>query len=388
MKNPITFAVLLLASGLALAGCENKQMAPSREAPKVTVAQPLAQKIVDWDDYIGRFKAVQTVEIRPRVSGYLVAVKFKDGQKVKKGDLLFQIDARPFEAQLAQAKGQLAEVQATLDNLKVQLARQKKLIKSHTVSQQVYDDTQAQVHAAEARLKAAQAGVRAAQLNVGFTEIRSPIDGRVSYRQVDVGNAVKADDTVLTTVTSVDPIHFVFQGSEADYLKYDRRHPGGRTDGTPVRIRLQGETSYNWKGHLDFMDTMIDANSGTIRGRAVIDNPNGFLVPGLFGHLQLQASAPYMALMVPDTAVGTVAGERVLFVVGTDDMVGFKPVKLGPLHNGLRVIRSGITAKDQVIIEGQQKARPGQKVQPEMTTITMKTDTSSGSSDSDSAAGE
>jgi len=388
MTKLAALAVLFLALGLSLAGCEKKQTASSPEAPKVTVAKPLSEKIVDWDDYIGRFEAVQTVEIRPRVSGYLVNVHFQDGQKVKKGDLLFTIDQRPFIAALDAARGQLAEIQATLANLEIQLARQKKLVANRTVSQQKYDDTQAQVNAAVAQLKAQEADVHAAQLNVDFTEIRSPIDGKVSYRRVDVGNAVKSDDTLLTTVTSVDPIHFVFQGSEAQYLKYQRQHAGGRDDGTPVRIRLQDENSYDWNGHLDFVDTMIDTGSGTIRGRAVVDNPKGFLVPGMFGHLELQASDPYTALMIPDTAVATLAGNRVVYIVESDGTVDFKRIELGPLHEGLRVIRSGITENDRVIVDGQQRARPSAKVQAEVTTITLPGSTAAEASASGSPAAE
>jgi RND family efflux transporter MFP subunit len=388
MKKFAAFAVLLLVLGSSLAGCEKKQAGSAPQAPKVTVAKPLAEKIVDWDDYIGRFEAVQTVEIRPRVSGYLVGVHFQDGQQVKKGDLLFTIDQRPFKAALDAARGQLAEIQATLANLELQLARQKRLLANRTVSQQKYDDTRAQVNATVAQLKAQEATVQAAQLNVGFTEIRSPINGRVSYRRVDIGNAVKSDDTLLTTVTSVDPIHFVFQGSEAQYLKYKRQQAAGDSDGTPVRIRLQDETSYDWKGRLDFIDTMIDTGSGTIRGRAVVDNPKGFLVPGMFGHLELQASDPYTALMVPDTAVATLAGNRVVYVVGNDGTVEFKAVKLGPLHDGLRVIRAGITENDHVIVDGQQRARPGAKVQAAMTTITLPGSTEAETSASGSSAAE
>ena len=388
MKKLAAFAVLFLALGSLLAGCENKQAASTPEAPKVTVAKPLSEKIVDWDDYIGRFEAVQTVEIRPRVSGYLVGVHFQDGQKVKKGELLFTIDQRPFKAALDAAGGQLAEIQATLANLETQLARQKKLVANRTVSQQKYDDTQAQVNATVAQLKAQEATVHAAQLNVDFTEIRSPIDGKVSYRRVDIGNAVKSDDTLLTTVTSVDPIHFVFQGSEAQYLKYERQRAGGRDDGTPVRIRLQDEKTYDWNGRLDFVDTMIDTGSGTIRGRAVVDNPNGFLVPGMFGHLELQASDPYTALMIPDTAVATLAGNRVIYVVDRDGTVTFKRVELGPLHEGLRVIRSGITENDHVIVDGLQRARPGAKVQAAMMTIALPGSTAAEASASGSPAAE
>lgn len=369
MKVHAALAALVLLAATTLSACGSKQTAQAPQPPKVSVATPLVKQIVDWDDYIGQFQAVQTVEIRPRVSGYLVKVHFDDGQRVKAGETLFTIDPRPFQAKLNEAKGQVGEVQATLANLRTQLARQEKLIAIKAVSQEELEATQAKVKAAEAQLTAAEAAVQSAELDVGFTEVKAPVDGKVSYRRVDVGNAVNADQTVLTTVTTVDPIRFVFQGSEAQYLRFKRQHPNGDIAGTPVRIKLQDEDSYDWKGSLDFLDTMVDTSSGTIRGRAVVPNPNGFLVPGMFGHMQLQASPPHRGIMIPDTAVATLAGERVVYVVNPDGKVAVKPVELGPLNEGLRVIRSGLSADDHVIVNGQQRARPGQKVEPTMTKI-------------------
>ncbi|MBN1237681.1 MAG: efflux RND transporter periplasmic adaptor subunit, partial [Gammaproteobacteria bacterium] len=202
------------------------------------------------------------------------------------------------------------------------------------------------------------------ELDVDFTRVTAPTAGRVSYRRVDVGNAVRADDTVLTTIVSVDPIHFVFQGSEAAYLRYKRQ--GGVRDegGTPVRIRLQDEETYRWQGRVDFLDNSIDFGSGTIRGRAVVPNPDGFLTPGMFGHMQLQASERYSGLLLPDTAIATRGAQRIVYVVDGDGIVAAREVQLGPLHGGLRVIRSGITADDRVVVDGQQRARPGQAVDP------------------------
>ncbi len=258
MKVHAALAALVLLAATTLSACGSKQTAQAPQPPKVSVATPLVKQIVDWDDYIGQFQAVQTVEIRPRVSGYLVKVHFDDGQRVKAGETLFTIDPRPFQAKLNEAKGQVGEVQATLANLRTQLARQEKLIAIKAVSQEELEATQAKVKAAEAQLTAAEAAVQSAELDVGFTEVKAPVDGKVSYRRVDVGNAVNADQTVLTTVTTVDPIRFVFQGSEAQYLRFKRQHPNGDIAGTPVRIKLQDEDSYDWKGSLDFLDTMVD----------------------------------------------------------------------------------------------------------------------------------
>lgn len=369
MKKPVALAALLAIAVLALHGCGKKQPIATLPPPKVTVARPLVEKLADWDDYIGQFQAVQTVEIRPRVSGYLTKVHFTDGQTVKRGELLFTIDPRPFKAKLEEARGQLNEVRASLVNLRTQFKRQKKLVAINAVSHEEFEATQAQLNATEAQLTAARAAVLSARLDVGFTEVHAPVAGRVSYRRVDVGNAVTADNTILTTVTSVDPIRFVFQGSEAQYLRFKRQYPDGHYDQVPVRIKLQDENSYRWKGHVDFMDTMIDTGSGTIRGRAVIPNPNGFLVPGMFGHMQLQAVPPHKSILIPDTAVATLAGARVAYTVAANGEVTARPIKLGPLHGNLRVIQSGLTENDHVIVDGQLRARPGQKVNPTMTTI-------------------
>jgi len=364
MKNSAFLAASLLLAILALSGCSGDQAGgPAPQAPEVTVAHPLSQDIVDWDDYVGKFQAVQTVDVRPRVSGYLTKVHFEDGQAVKAGDVLFTIDQRPFQAQLAAAQADVARVQATLKNLRVELERQRKLVENGNVSRSRFDTAEADVAAAEAELKAAQANAEVAALNVGYTEVKAPADGRVSYRRVDVGNAVTADDTLLTKLVTVDPIYFVFEGSEALYLKYKRDMAAGR-EGAAVRIRLQDETDFNWKGHLDFMDSMLDGSSGTIRGRAVIDNPDGFLIPGMFGHMQLQGSEPYKGILIPDTAVTTIAGNRAVYVVGADNKIASRIVQLGPINSGFRVIRSGLGAQDTVVVDGLQRVRPGIEVTP------------------------
>ncbi len=319
--------------------------------------------MVDWDDYVGQFEAVQTVEIRPRVSGYLVGVHFRDGQMVSKGQALFTIDARPTQAALDQARAQAVRAEATLANARTEVARLNGLVAMQAVSREEFEARQAAERTAAADVEAARAAVRAQALNVGFTRVTAPVSGRVSYRRVDVGNAVKADDTLLTTVVSIDPIHFVFQGSEALYLKYQREGGArGQSIGAPVRIRLQDESDYRWNGRLDFMDNAIEAGSGAIRGRALVPNPGGFLTPGMFGHMQLQGARPYAAMLVPDTAVATQGGKRILYVAGPGGAVLTRTVELGPLSGGLRVIRSGLAADDLVIIDGQQRARPGQKV--------------------------
>jgi RND family efflux transporter MFP subunit len=357
---PVLAAV---AAGVLLGGCGQAPSASSQaQPPEVTVAPPVVEQIIEWDDYVGKFEPIEHVDVRPRVSGYVVGVHFEDGERVEKGQLLFTIDPRPVQAALAQAEADLEAASARLENARAELERIRGLAEKHLASKEDLDTRAAAARTAEAGVDAAKAAVQAQKLNLGFTRITAPIDGRVSYRRVDPGNAVKADETVLTTLVSVDPIYFEFQGSEALYLKYKRIDRESPESARTVRIRLQDENVPHWTGRLVFMDNVIDAGSGTIRGRALVDNPDGFLTPGMFGHMQLQASTAHDALLVPDTAVATRGADRILYVVDEGGVVAARTVELGPLHEGLRVIRSGITAGDRIVVDGQQRARPGQRV--------------------------
>lgn len=356
----------LTAAALLLAGCSSKaQDAPAPGAMPVTVAQPLVEQVVDWDDYVGRFEAMQEVEVKPRVTGYLQRVHFTDGQYVRAGQTLFTVDARPAQAQLDQARAQVARAEATLANARTELSRSQTLAREKAASREEVEQRQAAVRAGQADLAAARAAVRSQQLNVGFTRVVAPISGRVSERLVDAGNSVTADQTVLTRIVSTNPIHFAFEGSEALLLKY-QREKAGSLSGTPVRIRLQDESSYVHAGTLDFVDNAVNTGAGTIRARAVVPNPDGFLKPGMFGHMRLKGSQAYTGMLIPDSAVVTDAARKVAYVVARDGTVASRPVQLGPLLGDLRVIRSGLTAKDRVIIDGLQRARPGEKVQPKL----------------------
>ncbi|MDZ3832288.1 MAG: efflux RND transporter periplasmic adaptor subunit [Sphingopyxis sp.] len=364
MKTRPLLAPVILCLSLMLAACSGgggEQGGPP--ALPVTVSQPLIRDVTEWDDYVGRFEAVSSVEVRPRASGYLQRSHFTDGQYVRAGQLLFTIDARPSQAALDQARAQLARAQATLVNARTELARSETLAKSEAASREEVEQRRAAVRAGEADVAAGHAAVRASQLNVGFTRVTAPISGRVSQRMVDPGNAVSADQTVLTTIVSTNPMHFSFQGSEASLLQYERR--GDTLQNAPVRIRLQGEDAYGLNGRIDFVDNALSNGSGTITVRAVVQNPDGKLRPGLFGQLQLAASAPRPSIMVPDTAVVTDGARRLLYVIGKGDVVQARPVELGPVVNGLRVVRSGITAKDRVVVGGIQRAMPGQPAKVE-----------------------
>ena len=370
MLRLLSGALLPLLGALALQACaSNAEEAPQQPGPMpVTVATPLQQEVVDWDDYVGRFEAVQTVDVRPRSTGYLQAVHFRDGDYVRQGQLLFTIDARPAQAQLDQARAQLARAQAGLANARTELARSRTLAASRAASLEEVEQRQAAVRTAMADIAAANAAIRAQQLNVGFTRVFAPISGRVSERRVDPGNSVTADQTVLTTIVSTDPLHFAFEGSEAALLKYQRQGGGARA-GTAVRIRLQDEADYVHAGTLDFVDTVLNPGAGTIRARAIVQNRDGLLRPGMVGRLRLAAAAPYRALLVPDTAIGTDSTRRVVYSVDGEGNMTPRPVELGPRLGELRVIRSGLDPNERIIINGLQRVMPGQKVQPRVAQI-------------------
>lgn len=355
----VSLGVLALVGLKGFGGQEAKADAPP--IPTVTVSAPLQRSIVEWDDYVGRFEASQSVEIRPRVSGQLQAIHFKDGDVVRKGQLLFTIDQRPFLAALAEARARAASAQTQLALARSELARASRLIDDEAVSQEEVDSLRAAARSAEAGVAAASAVVRQRALDVEFTQIRAPVTGRISDRRVDIGNLVGANETMLTTVLALDPIYFSFDGSEALYLKSLREKQGGGSD-QPVEIRLQDETGYSWKGKVDFTDNAINPGSGTMRGRAVVSNPDYFLAPGMFGNMRLASNGTREALLIPDAAVQTDQTRKIVYVVGKDGSVTVRPVELGPLVNGLRSVRSGVAANDRVVISGVQFAQPGAKV--------------------------
>ncbi|MBO9712958.1 efflux RND transporter periplasmic adaptor subunit [Sphingomonas sp.] len=354
--------VALVAAGYGLFHRDAPVLA-APPPPTVTVAAPLAQDVTEWDTYVGRFEPSRSVEVRPRVSGAVVAIHFRDGEMVRQGQALFTIDPRPYTAALAEARAGVATAVSDLALARTDYERALKLVSADAVSQSEVDRLRARVQAAQASLAAAQARVRARALDVEFTVVRAPISGRISDRRVDAGNLVAAGEgqasTLLTTINALDPIYFTFDGSEALYLKSKR---AGSETAAPVEIKLQDEGDYRWKGHLDFTDNGLDQKSGTIRARAVIANPDNFLAPGLFGNMRLAGGGTTRALLVPDTAISTDQVRKIVLTVGKDGTVAPREVTLGPVVNGLRVIRSGLTPADRVVITGIQFAQPGGKV--------------------------
>ena len=364
---------VLLAVGLA--GCSEKpqQQAAAAAAPPVTVAQPTKRTVTDWDEFTGRFEAVEEVSVRARVGGFVTSVEFKDGDMVHTGDLLYVIDSRPFEAVAAQADGQLSDAHAKAELAKRELDRGLNLVQTSAVSEQVVDQRRQALQAAHAAETIAEGALKAAQLNVEFTHVMAPITGRVSRHLVSIGNLVSGSDagasTLLTTIVSMDPIYIYFDVDEATYLRnnklwFEGKRPSSRDTPNLVQVTLSGETKPSHDGKMDFIDNRLDVSTGTLRSRAVIPNHDLSILPGQFGRVRLIGSSPYEALLLPDTAIATDQSRKTVFVVKDDDTVEARTVVLGPLDDGLRVIREGLKPEDKVIVDGIQRARVGAKVTP------------------------
>ena len=372
---------LLLLLAPTLAGCEQSQSQPQAAAPPpphVTIAKPVKKTITEQDEYVGRFVAVDSVEVRARVSGYLEAIHFYDGQMVRKGDLLFTIDRRPFQTALAQAQANLAQARANLAFTESDLARAQSVGVGTVISQQTLDQRTQAKRVAEATVAAREAAVGQATLDLEFTELRAPVSGRIGDRRVSTGNLVMGgttgSTTLLATIESIDPIRFEFTFDEASYLRYRRLTNDGVDAGNggmtmPVRLKLIDEPAFAHEGRMDFVDNAIDRSSGTIRARAEFANPNGTFTPGMFGRVQVAAAPPREALLVPDEAIGTEQVGKFVLVVDGDNVARLKKVTLGPLVDGLRVITDGLTADDNIIVNGLMRARPGVTVTPQRSNI-------------------
>jgi membrane fusion protein, multidrug efflux system len=373
IHSPRGLRPLIILLAVALAGCGDK---PAPQAavgpPPVTVAQPTKRTVTDWDEFTGRFEAVEEVQVRARVGGFVSSVQFRDGAFVNTGDLLYVIDARPFEAIAEQADGQLADARAKAELARRELDRALTLNQTQAVSDSVVDQRRQALQAAKAAQLQAEGALKAAHLNIEFTHVLAPIGGRVSRHLVSAGNLVQGSEsgsTLLTSIVSLDPIHIYFDMDETTYLRNNRlyfegKRPSSRETPNPVQVALTGEIRPSHDGKMDFLDNRLDVSTGTLRGRAVIPNKDFSILPGQFGRVRLIGSAPYEALLVPDTAIATDQSRKIVFVVRDDDTVEAKPVTLGPLEEGLRVIREGLKPEDRVIVDGLQRARVGAKVSP------------------------
>jgi RND family efflux transporter MFP subunit len=353
---------------------EQQAAAAPPAALPVTVSKPLVQQVTEWDEFTGQFEAVDSVEIRARVSGYLDSIGFEDGQIVNKGDLLFVIDPRPFEISLKSAQSALNSANARVTLAKQQLERAQKLRQNDFSPQSTLDQRQQELLSSAADAQVAQAAINAAQLNLDFTHIVSPITGRIGAHQVSVGNLINGGDTgsttLLTTVVSLDPIRLVFDMSESDFLAYQRRAAEGkmlskRDADIPVEAHLTDETEWTLKGKLDFINNQVDRTAGTIRARAVFPNPDLLITPGQFGRIRIPGSEPHDAILIPDAAIVSDQSQKIVMTVAPDGTVVPKPIRPGPTYQGLRIVRSGLSGDETIIIDGLLRAHPGAKVVPQ-----------------------
>lgn len=369
-------------AALALSGCSRDQAAERAAPPpppQVPVARVIARTVTDSETFTGRFSAVHHVNVRPRVTGYISAVDFTDGSAVKKGQVLFVIDPRPYRAIYQQAAAQLAQARSRLELAKSDQARAIKLYAAHAVSREELDTRNANATQAVADVAAAKAALDQAALNLSFTRVTSPITGRVGRAIVTAGNLVTSGQTLLTTVVSLNPIYVSFNADEQAYLRFEKyAHPDGHRDvpagahaaqdglGNAVYVGLEDETGYPHRGRLVFLNNSLNAGTGTIRARALLSNPGDVFVPGLFARVKLIGNDRYRAVMVNDSAIGTDQTVRYVLVVDKSDRIEYRPVKLGPLIDGLRVVRSGLSPGDTIVVNGLMRVRPGMQVTPQL----------------------
>ena len=366
---------LALAIATLVASCGEGQKQAGPPPPAVTVAEPVKRTVFDYDDYVGRFTAINSVEVRARVSGYLDKLHFKDGQLVKQGDLLFTIDKRPFQNTLDQARANLVQAQSNVAFTESDYTRGQQLVRDKTITDQTFEQRAQAFRNAKASVSANEAAVRQAELDLEFTELRAPINGRIGDRRVTPGNLVTGgtggNTTMLATIVSIDPIYFEFTFDEASYLRYERigntgQDVASRGGSVQVALKLIDESDFDHEGRMDFVDNVIDRSTGTIRGRAVFSNPSAVFTPGMFGRVRVPGSLPYEALLVPDAAIGTEQAKRYVIVIDAEDTARQRYVTPGQLtSDNLRVIKDGIGPDDRIVVSGLMQARPGSKVRPE-----------------------
>ncbi len=366
----LSIAILIVAIGSYVYYKNKTNTPPPPPLPVVTVAPPILKEITEWDEYTGRFQAIDKIDIRARVGGYLESVHFIDGAVVQKGDLLFVIDPRPYQAALNQAEAAIVAAQTKADFAANEFKRSSNLVKSGSVSQGNFDEKRQQQEQTVADVQAAKAAAERARLDLEFTQIRSPIAGKISNKQVSEGNLItggNADGTLLATIVSLQPIYFYFDVDEQNYLKYVRLQNMALSNEVeqkkPVYIKLMDEKDFSRQGYMDFVDNRLDENTGTLRGRAIFENKDFLLLPGLFGRIRIPGSQLHETILLNDESIMTDQSLKYVFVVDNNDIVSKRNVVLGPVVDGLRVIREGLKGDEQIIVKGLQRAREGAKVQ-------------------------
>lgn len=369
--SSVSVAVILATA----AGCSKPaEQAGAQPAPELPVANPLQEKVIDWDVYTARVEATDNVDIRSRVGGYLSEVAFKDGDHVEKGTLLFVIDPRPYEAEVRRASGDLDQAKAQYDLAKLEYDRAESLRKKSVISSEEHDSKKTNLTQANSAIQSSEAALETAKLNLEFCRIKAPITGRVGQAMVTVGNLVQPAEKVLTTITSQDPMYVYFNADENSYLRYQELigKKGWESAKMPVQLERANESNYPHAGTLDFVDNRIDPSTGTIRMRGVFENKDRLLTAGLFARVRVPSSEEYEAMLIPDSAVGNDQGQTFVLVVDDKNTVQHRPVELGPLYDGLRIIRSGLKPEDRVALSGLMIARPGMQIQPKPGTISTK----------------
>ena len=360
--------------GGQLTGMTNVTVVTPPPPPKVTVAKPVVKEFVEWDDFTGRFEATDDVAVRSRVTGYLDTVHFKDGAVIAKNDRLFTIDPRPFEAALAGSQSRVESAEATLNLADQELKRAEQLLKTGTAPQTTIDQRRQQFFAATAELRGAKAAVQQARLDLEYTVIMSPINGRIGRKLISAGNLVNANDTLLTTIVALDPIHFYFDIDERSYIAYSRlglegAQPSSGGSAPKLKMMIPGDPNPGREGRMDFVDNRVDGATGTMRGRALFDNSDFFLQPGMFGRVSIPGSDLYKGVLIPDEAVGSDQDRRIVYVLGADNKVIMTPIRPGPKIDGYRVVREGLKGDETIVIGGLVRVRPGAVVTPELVTL-------------------
>jgi multidrug efflux system membrane fusion protein len=372
-------AIAPLALAVSLAGCKKEVAAPAKPTPKIRVAHPLEQQTMDWDEYTGRVEAIQQVDIRSRVSGYINTISFTEGAVVKQGDLLFVIDPLPYQAELARAEAELERAKAQSDLAKAEFERARKLIEQKVISIEEFDAKAASASQASSNVRSAEAAAQSAKLSLSYCHITAPVDGRVSLAKVTVGNLVQPGGEILTTIVSQNPMYVYIDADELSYLRYQGMSKGKKSGLDPqeknvtILLALANETGWPHEGAFDFFDNRVDPNTGTIRMRAVFENKDNFLTPGLFARVRVPGSQPYQGMLLPDSAINTDQSQKYVLTVNADNKVEYKKVELGPLNDGFRVIKSGLSAQDRVVLAGFHAAPPGATVEPQLEKLELKT---------------
>jgi membrane fusion protein, multidrug efflux system len=368
---------MVVCSGLILVSCGKGGGPQAPPPPQVSVAQVLEKRVKDWDEFTGRLQAVETVEIRPRVSGYIDKVAFTEGSLVKRGTLLFVIDPRPYQAEYNRAAADLKRFKTALELGRIELARVQRLKDSGAVSEEELDERKSTVAQSEANVAGSAAALEAASLNLNFTKVTSPVDGRVSRAEVTRGNLVTGGTnggTLLSSVVSMDPIYLYFDADEQSFLRYTKmarsgERPSSRDSGSPVQVGLANEEGFPHSGTVDFVDNQLNPQTGTIRARAVLQNKDGQFTPGLFARVQLLGSGEYSAILIDDRAVNTDQSQKYVLLLGANNQIEYRKVKLGRVVDGLRVVQEGLKAGDVIIVNGAQRVHPGITVTPQRVTM-------------------